>query len=112
MRLAFFFSSRRRHTRLTCDWSSDVCSSDLSVSRDVPRTLNTIIIITRRTSQQSRFRGSCEAAHRGRWFAAGSCQCRSEERRVGKECRSRWSPAHEKKKEKEEDDSAVSARYN
>src|SRR6266480_5151229 len=27
----FFFSSRRRHTRLTCDWSSDVCSSDLPV---------------------------------------------------------------------------------
>src|SRR6266571_7588220 len=27
--LCFFFSSRRRHTRLTCDWSSDVCSSDL-----------------------------------------------------------------------------------
>src|SRR6266571_4384797 len=24
----YFFSSRRRHTRLTCDWSSDVCSSD------------------------------------------------------------------------------------
>src|SRR6266480_1245909 len=29
----FFFSSRRRHTRLTCDWSSDVCSSDLVVDR-------------------------------------------------------------------------------
>src|SRR4051812_9316996 len=27
--LPIFFSSRRRHTRLTCDWSSDVCSSDL-----------------------------------------------------------------------------------
>src|SRR6267142_6069435 len=27
--ISFFFSSRRRHTRLTCDWSSDVCSSDL-----------------------------------------------------------------------------------
>src|SRR6266480_6698205 len=27
----FFFSSRRRHTRLTCDWSSDVCSSDLDL---------------------------------------------------------------------------------
>src|SRR6266480_908921 len=27
--VSFFFSSRRRHTRLTCDWSSDVCSSDL-----------------------------------------------------------------------------------
>src|SRR6516225_9390042 len=29
----FFFSSRRRHTRLTCDWSSDVCSSDLLAER-------------------------------------------------------------------------------
>src|SRR2546430_15623979 len=28
----FFFSSRRRHTRFDCDWSSDVCSSDLSAS--------------------------------------------------------------------------------
>src|SRR2546430_9451410 len=27
---SFFFSSRRRHTRFDCDWSSDVCSSDLS----------------------------------------------------------------------------------
>src|SRR2546427_9443111 len=29
--LFFFFSSRRRHTRFDCDWSSDVCSSDLEV---------------------------------------------------------------------------------
>src|SRR2546427_9712424 len=29
----FFFSSRRRHTRFDCDWSSDVCSSDLHVKR-------------------------------------------------------------------------------
>src|SRR2546430_5767962 len=28
----FFFSSRRRHTRFDCDWSSDVCSSDLELS--------------------------------------------------------------------------------
>src|SRR2546430_7114601 len=28
----FFFSSRRRHTRFDCDWSSDVCSSDLSAA--------------------------------------------------------------------------------
>src|SRR2546427_13006201 len=28
----FFFSSRRRHTRFDCDWSSDVCSSDLALS--------------------------------------------------------------------------------
>src|SRR6266478_3588167 len=30
----FFFSSRRRHTRFDCDWSSDVCSSDLGRRRD------------------------------------------------------------------------------
>src|SRR5260370_14813071 len=28
----FFFSSRRRHTRFKCDWSSDVCSSDLRMA--------------------------------------------------------------------------------
>src|SRR5690625_6322893 len=32
--LSFFFSSRRRHTRWPRDWSSDVCSSDLSGSTD------------------------------------------------------------------------------
>src|SRR6266487_4047251 len=45
--LVFFFSSRRRHTRWTGDWSSDVCSSDLCdrlpewglSSRDVARAL-------------------------------------------------------------------------
>src|SRR5688572_6470847 len=31
----FFFSSRRRHTRFDCDWSSDVCSSDLTVKTGV-----------------------------------------------------------------------------
>src|SRR2546430_4312719 len=30
--LFFFFSSRRRHTRFDCDWSSDVCSSDLTMN--------------------------------------------------------------------------------
>src|SRR5207237_7700247 len=34
----FFFSSRRRHTRFKCDWSSDVCSSDLCwLGRVFPR---------------------------------------------------------------------------
>src|SRR2546430_12714860 len=39
MVVLFFFSSRRRHTRFDCDWSSDVCSSDLrqiSCSLDLP----------------------------------------------------------------------------
>src|SRR5260370_36540542 len=33
LHLIFFFSSRRRHTRFKCDWSSDVCSSDLHARR-------------------------------------------------------------------------------
>src|SRR5690242_20823863 len=36
----FFFSSRRRHTRLTCDWSSDVCSSDLRLETDNRNTVS------------------------------------------------------------------------
>src|SRR5437588_487819 len=32
----FFFSSRRRHTRSLCDWSSDVCSSDLCLRHQIP----------------------------------------------------------------------------
>src|SRR5476649_155123 len=35
----FFFSSRRRHTRSLCDWSSDVCSSDLGFSRGMRQRL-------------------------------------------------------------------------
>src|SRR5205085_4385352 len=34
----FFFSSRRRHTRFDCDWSSDVCSSDLGLASSTSRT--------------------------------------------------------------------------
>src|SRR6266700_5091024 len=77
--LCFFFSSRRRHTRFSRDWSSDVCSSDLeSAGPAVP-------------PARSLPAGSC-----------GTCWHRSEERRVGKECRSRWSPYHSKKKKKVE----------
>src|SRR2546427_12112615 len=36
----FFFSSRRRHTRFDCDWSSDVCSSDLFGSSYLPEKPN------------------------------------------------------------------------
>src|SRR6266481_304460 len=37
MMVCFFFSSRRRHTRWNCDWSSDVCSSDLGALAVLPR---------------------------------------------------------------------------
>src|SRR5690606_1337462 len=35
----FFFSSRRRHTRFSRDWSSDVCSSDLKLRSEEPKTM-------------------------------------------------------------------------
>src|SRR3712207_8587116 len=89
----YVFSSRRRHTRYWRDWSSDVCSSDLvmrvpgvdaigeggllglAVSPDYQRDRFVYAYLTaRRDNRIVRFR------------------LRSEERRVGKECRSRWLP--------------------
>src|SRR2546427_11383054 len=75
---SFFFSSRRRHTRFDCDWSSDVCSSDLLGLQ----------------WQVQRF-------HLVAHLPAGLVHVRSEERRVGKEGRSRWSPYHLKKKKRD-----------
>src|SRR5438034_4449870 len=43
----FFFSSRRRHTRSLCDWSSDVCSSDLSAPRSPHREATMDAIVER-----------------------------------------------------------------
>src|SRR3989449_7198289 len=43
----FFFSSRRRHTRCSRDWSSDVCSSDLSLMY-MPNTLPAVSLTTQR----------------------------------------------------------------
>src|SRR5437763_16589792 len=84
----FFFSSRRRHTRYIGDWSSDVCSSDLTRPANPEELL-----------RQAR---AGDTAALGRLLET----YRSEERRVGKECRSRWSQNREKKKEKK----TVSAR--
>src|SRR2546429_6631959 len=39
--IPFFFSSRRRHTRCSRDWSSDVCSSDLQLERVIDDALDT-----------------------------------------------------------------------
>ena len=43
--VVFFFSSRRRHTRLQGDWSSDVCSSDLTLSCKLHITKNVDFVI-------------------------------------------------------------------
>src|SRR3712207_7199889 len=92
--LFFFFSSRRRHTRYWRDWSSDVCSSDLwrKNRRDGKHDQEQngdggkLVLEQRATIDPE------GARSRGENRLAGSC--RSEERRVGKECRSRWSPYH------------------
>src|SRR3712207_8044674 len=91
----FFFSSRRRHTRYWRDWSSDVCSSDLyrtvgdmtctGAVRSTATTLADVVAEIAATTVTER--GETRADDR-----VG--EARSEERRVGKECRSRWSPYH------------------
>src|SRR5437764_14086838 len=42
----FFFSSRRRHTRYIGDWSSDVCSSDLRLRRNLGRALFLLTVLS------------------------------------------------------------------
>src|SRR5256885_14019305 len=120
--LFFFFSSRRRHTRLQGDWSSDVCSSDLSGSAvghpadraGTARGESAMNNPERLPSETHKpitgylwgglavltcpchlpilavvLAGTTAGAFLGEhWVIAA----RSEERRVGKECRSRWSP--------------------
>src|SRR5689334_23715907 len=93
----FFFSSRRRHTRWNCDWSSDVCSSDLWKTPDcVSRTVcSAVSILTFPASFKSPL--FSPYSKRSAWPVVPSRSRyarRSEERRVGKECRSRWSPYH------------------
>src|SRR5256885_4151123 len=94
----FFFSSRRRHTRLQGDWSSDVCSSDLGGIEDPALALIAdprirflpFLVFTNRED-----RPVLLVVHfvDVRLIPAFD-RIRSEERRVGKECRSRWSPYH------------------
>src|SRR5688572_624291 len=49
----FFFSSRRRHTRFDCDWSSDVCSSDLDPTRIPVSRERSVKNFSRRNSPES-----------------------------------------------------------
>src|SRR5256886_12519156 len=95
----FFFSSRRRHTRFDCDWGSDVCSSDL-LGDDFVRVPPRQELVV-----QDDLGGHVPKIEDGPWPAfpsdltsvaltVATQAARSEERRVGEECRSRWSPYH------------------
>src|SRR2546430_5004444 len=92
--LFFFFSSRRRHTRFDCDWSSDVCSSDLFSGMSAPLRPSTTRGFAR--VWLSPFDGPDKMLSTTFAFSGSRSpgSARSEERRVGKECRSRWSPYH------------------
>src|SRR6202161_4967090 len=79
---SFLYSSRRRHTTLSGDWSSDVCSSDLP-------------------DYKARLDGPASDVDIIDDIAMELGQLRSEERRVGKECRCRWAPYHLKKKKRQ-----------
>src|SRR5690606_41006368 len=91
--LVFFFSSRRRHTRFSRDWSSDVCSSDLWANAVVELPLDYSVDLedAKPVIQRSidEFADNPEFAPK---IIERPSINRSEERRVGKECRSRRSP--------------------
>src|SRR5438046_10314371 len=88
----FFFSSRRRYTRLVSDWSSDVCSSDLP-------SFQQIAYVDTETGEL----GEQRCAHREEAVKfyrdlAARGGIRSEERRVGKECRAGGVAYHERER--------------
>src|SRR5262249_56653210 len=96
---SFFFASRRRHTRLVSDWSSDVCSSDLSspalvaILTGLPAGLELdrdAIDADLKRRQEGYGRSPRQQIEQDRVEVLAGL--RSEERRVGKEGRSRWWP--------------------
>src|SRR5690606_39534532 len=93
--LFFFFSSRRRHTRFSRDWSSDVCSSDLGE----PLGAQVGDAVDEASGPTGDF---LHYLHEAIGIVAAGVAyhqhqvrvpARSEERRVGKECKSRWAPS-------------------
>src|SRR5690606_39452420 len=108
----FFFSSRRRHTRFSRDWSSDVCSSDLRI---LPQSVICVKSWAVNSIEAGAVRSAGPTSVRQvpsrfltckRYVPSESCSKRaefnhrSEERRVGKERRSRWSPDQYRKEQR------------
>src|SRR5690242_21730369 len=99
----FCFSSRRRHTRLTCDWSSDVCSSDLSTPSSTPRIQANIAVPLHRGFAEilgvllGVDAWKCGPSLADMDLEGSPDTVRSEERRVGKGWRARGSPGRSRK---------------
>src|SRR5438093_8545956 len=98
----FFFSSRIRHTRLVSDWSSDVCSSDLVTTGDLDGDGRLDIVAT---SWGRNTKSRVDPDHPlllyyGDFTGSRRWDVRSEERRVGKECRKRGGPHQQNKRNK------------
>src|SRR5690554_7186662 len=95
----FFFSSRRRHTRCGRDWSSDVCSSDLLTELFFQTKISyneeaqAILSESQVPEVLTTFKNKLNVLENWEPLEIKAA-VRSEERRVGKECRSRWSPYH------------------
>src|SRR5256884_5348298 len=101
--VCFVFSSRSRHTRCSRDWSSDVCSSDLgqclvlgSWEAPVSDEGEALAAVEKLVEAGAGRRQAADVVARltGQQHNRLYRDSRSEERRVGKECRSRWSPDH------------------
>src|SRR5260370_19217353 len=101
----FFFSSRRRHTRFKCDWSSDRVlfrsrQGDILVARITTPAWTPLLalaagVVTDVGGPLSHSSIVAREYHIPAVLGTGvATEWRSEERRVGKECRSRWSPYH------------------
>ena len=98
----FFFKQKTAYEIYQCDWSSDVCSSDLGqyaiLSHQLVFSLHHLLDITVRNSAVIIYGIANETPGITGANAAEildeQVHGRSEERRVGKECRSRWSPYH------------------
>src|SRR5205085_9523718 len=99
--LFFFFSSRRRHTRFDCDWSSDVCSSDLYIGNafagHTAGHANAFPIYLKRIDMPERWTPDSWRKRPIEQAPPYPDPQRSEERRVGKEGRSRGTPVREDK---------------
>src|SRR2546430_7832074 len=106
--VSIFFYKQKTEYEIDCDWSSDVCSSDLParLSANGPATRCAAlrywpamasrtcgILVRRRRTTGSTLPGCSRSAVTPAWWVCAE-PFRSEERRVGKECRSRWSPYH------------------